>query len=402
MSAVDAVELTLEFVRNRDREIHAFVATRDQATDDARAIDALPEAPPLAGIPVAVKDIYDVAGMPTRCGSQLTSPEPVAESAACVQRLQELGAVVIGKTVTTEFAYFTPGPTENPTAPGHTPGGSSSGSAAAIAATMALLGVGSQTAGSTTRPASFCGIAGMVFAQGSVDLRGQQPLAPSLDCLGLFAATISDLQRYVSAFSGLEPGRVAERVLVWIPAEDDVDPQMTAAVERAAGLLAADGLTVEALDADRHLAILARDHALVLAYEARRTLAGVYDAHRSRLGAPLVELLDAGGRVTAADYEKALARRTDLREKFAHLLGPGTVVLGPAALGPPPAGLGSTGSPALSRPWHQLGLPVVCVPGARTTDGLPLGIQLIGRAGDEAMLLATGAAFGKRLRPPLD
>ncbi|GAB3303392.1 amidase [Epidermidibacterium keratini] len=394
MSAESNVVLALDVVRARDPEIHAFVATRDQAIEDARAVDLRASDLPLAGLPIAVKDIYDVAGMPTRCGSEVTPPEPATQSAACVQRLEELGAVVIGKTVTTEFAYFTPGPTHNPAAPGHTPGGSSSGSAAAVAAEMVPLAVGSQTAGSTTRPASFCGVAGMVFAQGSVDLRGQRPLAPSLDCLGLFAATVADLQRYVSAYSDLPPGTAAQRVLVWTPAEDSVDPQMTAAVARAAEIFRSNGLSVEPLHADRDLAILTRDHALVLAYEARRALGSVYDAHRSRLGTALVELLDAGGRITAADYEKALARRADLREKFARLLGPDTVVLGPAALGPPPAGLDSTGSPALSRPWHQLGLPVVCVPGARTDDGRPLGVQLIGRAGDEAMLLETGVSLG--------
>lgn len=391
MSAVDDIRAALARVAKYEDHLQAFVSVREQALAEAEAVDARTDSPPFAGMPIAVKDIYDVAGLPTRCGSPATSDEPATESAACVQRLEELGAVVIGKSRTTEFAYFSPGPTTNPSAPGHTPGGSSSGSAAAVSAGVVPLAVGSQTAGSTTRPASFCGVAGFVFAQGTTDLRGQRPLAPSLDCLGLFTSSMPLLAEVATAYAGFEPAPAATRVLVWTPSgRDVVDPEMTAAVHDAVRGLNRRGIVAEPLEAARELEILANDHALVLAYEARRALAEVYETRRHLLSPVLAEMLDAGGRFGAADYERAMGRRAELRERFAHLLQPGTVVIGPAALGPPPLGLESTGSPALSRPWHQLGQPVVCVPGALTEDGLPLGIQLIGRPGSEGELLATG------------
>ena len=164
-------------------QLSAWAALDSRATSRAEELDARPVSNvlPLRGVPVGVKDIIDVAGLPTRCGSSVTSPDPAELSAACVERLEDCGAVVVGKTVTTEFAYFKPGPTKNPWNTGHTPGGSSSGSAAAVASGMVPLARGTQTAASLIRPAAYCGIAGLVMGRGTADLTGITGLSPSLD-----------------------------------------------------------------------------------------------------------------------------------------------------------------------------------------------------------------------------
>lgn len=340
---------------------------------------------PLAGIPLAVKDIIDVAGLPTRCGSTITPAEPKTESAACVRRLEELGCVVQGKTVTTEFAYFAPGPTTNPAAPGHTPGGSSSGSAAAVAAGMVPLALGSQTAGSLTRPAAFCGVAGMTLAHDSVDLTGITGLSPSLDSLGLLARTVEDLAYAWTAFTGSESRPRGGRVLIWRGSDlDTLEPEMAQALDTTIAVLGRYQDVAE-LDWDDHVRTLASDHPVIMAYEAIRERAELLD-RLDRLSEPLANLLRTGAELSDEDYRGACYRRDRSRVDLAERLGPGDVIVGPAALGPAPRGLAATGSPILSRPWQALGEPVVSVPGLRSTAGLPLGIQVIGRAGSEGDL----------------
>lgn len=396
-SARDAVERALARIDAVEDTVHAWVTLSERALADAEAADrrAAEQGPlPLHGLTVGVKDIIDVAGLPTRCGSpRTTAPDPVATSAACVRRLEDLGAVVIGKTVTTEYGYFAPGPTDNPAAPGHTPGGSSSGSAAAVAAGMVPLALGTQTAGSLTRPASYCGVVGMVLAHGTADLAGVTGLSTDLDSLGLLTRTVTDLAPVYRAFTGdrLERPGPADRpvpVLAWRPqVSEPLDPAMDRAVERAAGLLAAAGSPVRPLEWDDHLRTLLGDHPVIMAYEAARERRALLD-RPDDISAPLRELLAAGVATSASDYHDAKVRRDVSRNDLDALLGDGAVILGPAALGPAPAGLAATGSPLLSRPWQALGLPVITVPGLRADDGRPLGLQLIGRPGREADLFA--------------
>lgn len=390
-SAVEQVEAALARVEATEEDIRAWVVLSGRALQDAAERDARPERGPLHGVALGVKDIIDVAGLPTRCGSGVTSPEPAGVSAACVQRLEQLGAVVLGKTVTTEFAYFAPGPTRNPRNLAHTPGGSSSGSAAAVAAGVVPLALGSQTAGSLTRPAAYCGVAGMVLAHGAADLAGIAGLSPSLDSLGLVTASVADLAYAYRAFSGTDLDEQARpAVLVWRGSElADIDTEMAAAVECAAGLLADAGLEVSGLDWSDHVETLAADHVTIMAYEAVREAPELYERHRDHLSAPLVELLAHGLAVAEEDYRAAIVRRDRSREDLQALLGAGSVVVGPAAPGPAPEGLGATGSPILSRPWQALGLVAVTVPGARTTGGLPLGLQVVGLPGHESAVFAT-------------
>lgn len=395
--ARDWLRTTEDAIGAREAAVHAWVVHREAAAADAAARDDdRAEEVPLFGVPLAVKDIIDVAGLPTRCGSTIPDGAPAAESAACVRRLEALGAVVVGKTVTTEYAYFAPGPTENPAAPGHTPGGSSSGSAAAVAAGMVPLALGSQTAGSLTRPASYCGVAGMVLAHGAADLAGITGLSPSLDALGLLAGTVDDLEYAWRAFSGEQREARARGALCWWGSDlDALDPAMREVMARARGILGAEML-VEEFDWDDHVRTLAGDHPVIMSYEAVRERPEVV-ARSAEVSEPLARLLSEGAEISDADHEAALIRRDRSRVELDAVLPTGRVIVGPAAVGPAPRGLQATGSPILSRPWQALGLPVVTVPGARNAAGLPLGLQVIGRSGEEPEIYAVARILGDHL-----
>lgn len=395
LAVADPTEAALERVARLESRVHAWVVMDPRA----REVAATRSPGPLQGIPVAVKDIIDVAGLPTRCGSAITSPAPVVESAACVRALESLGAVVLGKSVTTEYAYFAPGPTDNPAAPGHTPGGSSSGSAAAVAAGMVPLAVGSQTAGSLTRPAAFCGIAGMVLAQGTTDLTGVTGLSHSFDSLGLLARRVEDLTHVYEALVSAgfvtttgdcpppSPNRPVEAFL-WSGSElDEISPAMGEAVVIAGQRLADAGVRVQDLDWDDHVQTLTGDHITIMSYEAARIRTDAL-TRLNEVSRPLADLLKSGQEVAESDYRAARIRCDRSLVELGAVLARTGVVVGPAALGPAPVGLSATGSPVLSRPWQALGLPVVTVPGMLCGAGRPLGLQVIGLPGCESRVLA--------------
>lgn len=343
---------------------------------------------PLAGVPVGVKDIVDVAGVPTVCGSPTRAgAPPAATDAAIVRMLRDAGADVVGKTVTTEFACFDPGPTRNPHDLARTPGGSSSGSAAAVAAGMVPLAVGSQTAGSVVRPASFCGVAGLAVARGSLPLGGVAPLAPSLDTIGLFAATVEDLALARAALAGGTPAggeAGAPRLLAWDGTEiADVSPAMRAAHAHAVERARAQGAEVAPWDVALGTAVT--DHHTVMAAEA----ADVVPAGPG-LGARLSAMLAEGRAVTPDALAGARDRAATTRDAALARLADADAVLVPGALGVAPPATEGTGDPVLSRPWHLLGLPALAVPGARDEAGLPLGLALIGHPDREDALLAAG------------
>ncbi|MBQ1445416.1 MAG: amidase [Renibacterium sp.] len=347
----------------------------------------------LGGVPLGVKDIIDVAGFPTRCGSELRAHAPPAtEDAAIVAAWRAAGALPTGKTVSTEFAYFAPGPTTNPAAPGHTPGGSSSGSAAAVAAGQVPLALGSQTAGSVIRPAAYCGVAAMVLSQGLVPLTGVTGLSPSLDSHGFFAASVSDLALAWAAFSGQpdigsETVRSPPRVLLWAAETiGTLEPAMTAALRELGQQLRAAGAQVEDELAAAPLAQLAIAHPVIMAYEAARERSAEL-AQLDRLSEPLAKLLRSGAQLPLPHYRAAQETLAAGQRWIAEESARFDVVLGPAALGAAPRGLAATGDPILSRPWQALGLPVVAVPGCTDDQGLPLGVQVVGLRRDETELL---------------
>ncbi|GGF11419.1 amidase [Williamsia phyllosphaerae] len=394
-------------VTQHEEHLHAWVSLSGAALSDARRLDVTPGSLPLRGVSVGVKDLIDVAGMPTRAGSSVTSREPAGSDAACVARLRDLGAIVQGKTVTTEFGYFSPGPTHNPHAHGHTPGGSSSGSASAVGAGTIPLALGTQTAGSLTRPASFCGAAGMVFAAGTTSLAGVTGLSPTLDSLGMLTRSVTDLRYVVEAFTGTRYEPLARRTrpmaLTWSGSDlGEVEPDMRRLLDEVPQLIARAGLGCAQLEWDDHVQTLSADHLVVMAHEAADTLNVLHDTSHESLSPQLRDLVAAGRATSDHDHTHALLRRDRSRALLENMLDGGTVIVGPGALGPAPAGLSATGSPVLSRPWQLLGLPVITVPGGRTSSGLPLGLQVIGLPGHESVLFDAAIAIESaiRLLPP--
>ncbi|PPJ22337.1 amidase [Nocardia nova] len=357
----------------------------------------------LRGVPLGVKDIIDVAGLATRCGSALRADAaPASADAAIVSAWRHAGAVPIGKTVTTEFAFFAPGPTQNPARLGHTPGGSSSGSAAAVASGQVPLAIGSQTAGSVTRPASFCGVAALVMSRGRLPVDGVTGLSPSLDSHGVFAATVSDLALAWSALTDQpDPALSAQRaprLLVWNAASlDVVAPEMRDALQTARNRLTEAGAETADFLPERLVSELTAAHPVVMAYEAARERA-VELAAAGQLSEPLATLLLTGAATSVDAYDRALQTVAAGRETVAALFDRYDAILGPAAPGAAPAGLAATGDPILSRAWQALGLPTVTVPALRADSGLPLGLQLIGPAGAEEALLAAGCWVEAALR----
>ncbi|MGW3650498.1 amidase [Streptomyces sp. NPDC000878] len=381
----EAIDGALRRLAETEPDIRAWV--RVDAKGARKAAEGVTNGP-LRGVPVGVKDIIDVAGLPTECGSPLRRGRIAASDAWLVERLRRAGAVPLGKTVTTEFAYFQPGPTRNPHNLAHTPGGSSSGSAAAVAAGVVPLALGSQTAGSLTRPASFCGVAGYVAPVGAWSTRGITGLSPSLDAPGLLTARVTELAAVVEAVDGIRaelPDSI--RVLIWPGTElADIDPAMLDALDHTVRALTAAGTETSDLGDQVRTPELAETHATVMAYEAARCLAAEAE-HPESLSTPLRELLERGRRTPDDEYRTAQDTARAARAHILDLLTRVDVILAPAAPGPAPRGLDATGTPVLSRPWQLLGLPVVTVPGHRDPHGMPLGLQLIGHPDRVAHLL---------------
>jgi len=393
-----AVERSRTRIAATEEELAAWVTTEPDGA-------APPAAGPLAGVPFGVKDIIDVARYPTRCGSALRAHAGPAEAdAAIVTAWRGTGVAVVGKTVTTEFAFFSPGPTRNPVAPGHTPGGSSSGSAASVASGQVPLAIGSQTAGSVTRPAAYCGVASLVMTRGRFPVDGVFGLSPSLDAHGVYAAGAADLAVAWHALSRTrtpsdrDPAR-PPRVLLW-SAEPlgVVGTPMKQALDIARTRMTAAGAEVTAFPLERLIGHLTAAHPVIMAYEAARERAAEL-AVADRLSEPLAHLVRTGAATSADEYQAAQDTVAAARTRVAELFASYDVVVGPAAPGAAPAGLDATGDPVLSRSWQVLGLPVVTVPGLRDTAGLPLGIQVIGAANDEARLLARSTWIEAALAP---
>ncbi|RRO17946.1 amidase [Saccharopolyspora rhizosphaerae] len=376
----EALERSRAKVADTDPALRAWVEPLDETA---------PAAGPLGGVPLGVKDIVDVAGVPTRCGTELRADAPPAPSdAAIVRAWRTAGAFPVGKTVTTEFAYFSPGPTRNPADPERTPGGSSSGSAAAVAAGHVPLAIGSQTAGSVTRPAAFCGVASLVLSHGRIPTDGVVGLAPSLDSHGFFTATTADLALAWSALTGTPEAapKPAPRLLRWTGAALGAGDAVSAAVDDACARLSDRGAVVTAFPHEVLVAELAEAHPVVMAYEAARERADEL-AVADRISEHLATLLRTGAATSDDDYAAARKVVTEANRRLDRLEC--DAIVGPAAPGPAPRGLAATGDPVMSRPWQALGLPAATVPGQFDEAGAPLGVQLIGHRHGERALLAT-------------
>ena len=397
----EVVADALERVDRTEPDIRAWVRVdRARALEAARRLDSTVRKSPLHGIPFGVKDIIDVRGLPTECGSPLRRGRVADDDAPLVARLRELGAIPLGKTVTTEFAYFAPGPTRNPNRLSHTPGGSSSGSAAAVAAGVVPLALGSQTAGSLTRPASYCGVAGLVAPVGGpLDTTGFAGLSHTLDAAGILTRSVTDVRLAYLALTGsdrlADPVRNLERprLAAWSGIElVDISDDMQTAVRHTVEAAVAEGAELVDFDWPALTPRLVEAHGTVMAYEASRALASE-GRHPTQLSAPLNDLLTQGRSITDRDYQDALAVAARARSAILTLLTDVDAIIGPAAPGAAPEGLSATGSPILSRPWQLLGLPALTVPGRLDGQGMPLGIQLIGHPSHVERLLSLGSGI---------
>jgi amidase len=382
-------------IAGEDPQIGAFEHLDPEgALAQARRIDRLREKPPLAGLPVAVKDVFDTADLPTERGSEAFLGRRPDRDAEAVARLRAAGAVILGKTVTAELAFYRPGKTRNPHDPARTPGGSSSGSAAAVAACLAPAAIGTQTAGSVVRPASFCGVVGFKPTHDAVPLEGVSPFAPSLDTIGVFVRDAEAVPLLLAALGVAadapplhDPPRLALcRTDRWPLAE----PSTRVLVEGAARTLARAGAAVEELELPE-LHGLADDQRTVMAAEGARTLRAIRTAHAPLLSKVLLDFLDEGARVTREAEALARDRAERCRARLPEVFARFDALLTPAALGEAPVGLESTGDPAFDRVWTLLGTPCASVPTGLGPAGLPVGLQVVGAPGRDAALAAACA-----------
>jgi Asp-tRNA(Asn)/Glu-tRNA(Gln) amidotransferase A subunit family amidase len=396
LTCVGLLEACLERIDARDKLIAAWECIDpDGAMAEARRLDKMKPDGLLHGIPLAVKDVIDTADMATRCGSAIYDGRRPRWDASCVALVRRAGAIPLGKTVSTEFAYFAPGKTANPRNPAHTPGGSSSGSAAAVADMMVPGGFGTQTAASIIRPAAYCGVVGYKPSFGEFSLAGIKPFAESFDTLGLITRSVEDLTLLRAALLGqfsapaLEwKGRAPRiglcRTLYWHHAEAATQR----AIEDAAETLARSGAHVDDATLPQSFDALVDTHKLMMAYEAARSLAYEYDAHGARLSPQLKALIEEGMRCPREAYVKACMDARRARDELALRTQSWDALLTPSATAEAPRGLGSTGDPLFGRMWTLLHVPCITLPGMLGPAGMPIGVQLVGAFGGDEQLLA--------------
>jgi Asp-tRNA(Asn)/Glu-tRNA(Gln) amidotransferase A subunit family amidase len=415
------VEACLARVREVDEQVQAWTfLDPDYALEQARAADELrlsgKPLGPLHGVPVGVKDIFDTGDMPTENGSMLYAGRTPSRDAMVVARLRAAGAVIMGKTVTTEFAYFAPGKTRNPHNPEHTPGGSSSGSAAAVAANMVPFALGSQTNGSTIRPAAFCGVLGFKPTHGLISRHGILTLSRTLDHVGLFARTIDDIALLAEQLVGYDEHDPdtrprARMPFVEVAAEEPPLEPMFAFVktpywERAdeetkegfAELIETLGDRVEEIELFPSAADAWEWHKTIMDAEMAANLAREYETGRDRLSEQLRTLIERGREVRAVGYQRALAQIRPIHESFVELFEQRyDAILTPAAPGAAPKGLASTGDPSFCTLWTLCGMPAISLPLLEAANGLPVGVQLVGPRDGDARLLRTARWLAARI-----
>ncbi len=400
------IRACLERIAEREAVVGAWqYLDPDLALAKAQARDRQPSRRPLHGVPIGIKDIFDTADMPTCYGSAIYEGHRPNADAAIVRMLREAGAVVLGKTVTTEFAYFSPGKTANPHRPAHTPGGSSSGSAAAVADFMVPLAFGTQTAGSVIRPAAFCGVVGFKPTHGLVDMAGIKPLAPSLDTVGLFARAVEDVELVGRVLMGedprvpdlisVRPGRVGYcRTEHW----DQSEPAAASALDQVAARLKGAGVEVAEVELPEVFRGLAEEQQTIMAFEARLALAAEWRDHAGKMSARVLELVETGRTCPEARYETALRCAAAARAAFEGVMASHDLLITPSAPGEAPLGRTTTGDPVFNRIWTLLHVPCLTLPVARGPQGLPVGVQLVGRFKADHQLLAQARWIEAELR----
>ena len=390
----DVAQACLERIAERDSEIRAWEAIDpDAVLSSARKLDRAEAHGPLHGVPIGVKDVIDTADLPTQMGSPLYTGHRPPYDAACVARVRSAGALVLGKTVTAEFAGTAPTKTRNPCNVEHTPGGSSSGSGAAVADYMAPIAFGTQTGGSVLRPAAFCGVIGFKPSFGSYNTAGIKSAAESFDTIGLIARDVADIGLFHSALTNAAPcigERTTSRPKFGVCRTHLWETALTETIEAVELTMAAlreDGATVQEVELPVDIALLTEARAIINAYERAHGLAHEWLEGRDRLSAQMDETCRRGFAISRQSYieaqEIAQAGRFALAEKFSKV----DVLLTPVTPGEAPVGYDYAGDPRFQELWTMLHVPSITLPVHSGPCGLPVGIQLVGRLYGEPQLL---------------
>jgi len=404
ISAVDLVRACLNRIAEREPQVHAFVQLNADATlNAARTLDAGPLRGLLHGLPFGVKDLFDTVDLPTGYGTPIYAGQQPLTDAAAVALCREAGAVLLGKTVTTELANMFPGVTSNPHDPQHTPGGSSSGSAAAVADCMVPLALGTQTAGSLIRPAAFCGVVGYKPSHNRVPKAGVKSLSETLDTVGGFARSVRDVALLGAVLTGdarlADPAAfeqaAAPRIgLCRTPEWTQADGDTQAAWSQAEIALAGHSTPLMLPSELSGLVALQKS---VQAFETARSFSHERLNHNDKLSAPLRALIADGLAISGEAHARNLQATALARQRVQLMFGPYDVILAPSTPGEAPVGLEGTGDPLFCRGWTLLGLPCVHLPFTRGHSGLPVGLQLVGAFGDDHRLLAAAHWVHQRL-----
>jgi len=375
----------LQRIRELDPSIHAWVQVQpERPTADG----------PLSEIPFGVKDIVETKDMATEYGSPLYKGRVGMMDAAIIRDVRSRGAILLGKTVTTAFAYRTPGPTRNPRNLDHTPGGSSSGSAAAVAAGMVPFTIGEQTRGSMIRPASYCGITGFKPTHDLLPMEGVLPLAKSQDTLGLYTHTPADM---LALWKALGHSEGSEDKFTFGAADPipDCEPEMANAFRRSLSLLRSAGVDIKSVNIFEALKKLEAANGLITLYEGARFHEPRLKEYGDRLDQPLAALVRDGLKISVERYNQAMRTVSDSRVQMAEIFKSTSVILTPAATGPAPLGLTTTGDPAMNAPWTALGTPAITIP-MPIASGLPLGLQLTADLGEDSRVLRAAILLQSR------
>ena len=353
----------------------------------------------LYGIPFGVKDIFDTADLPTAYGSDIYESNRPTADAAAVARLRSAGAVVMGKTVSTEFAYWKPGKTRNPLDLARTPGGSSSGSAAAVADNMVPFALGSQTAASTIRPASYCGIVGFKPTQGLISTAGVKALASSMDTIGIFARTVDDIATIAAVLTGdqslieLPPPQPPRIAVLQAPEWNTVSADALAQIKMASSLARSAGANIHVGSVPTFFENLSDNQTRLMAFEAVRELAHERHIYFDQLSQSLRDLLILGESIPFKGYTEICSHRLACLEIIDDLFGDADALLAPSTLDEAPPIEEGTGSPDMCRAWTLLGLPSITIPCGHGKNGLPLGLQIACRPRQDAQLLSIAHWF---------
>jgi Asp-tRNA(Asn)/Glu-tRNA(Gln) amidotransferase A subunit family amidase len=408
ITAEAVVRDCVERIAAREPQLHAFAhVDPGLALRQARELDRGPVRGALHGVPIGIKDVLDTADQPTQMGSPIYAGHRPACDAACVALLRAAGAVILGKTVTAEFAGMTAGPTVNPHDPARTPGGSSSGSAAAVADMMLPAALGTQTGGSVLRPAAYCGVVGYKPTFGAFNRAGLKLAAESLDTIGLIARSLDDIALITSVLLGGRPPApvvldAAPRIgLCRTPLWDTAQPETKHAVEDAAARLAKAGAELHEVTLPRDFAGLkAAARETINNYERSKGMAAEWASHRDRISVKLARCIALGMDMPYQDYLAAIALGESCRAQLPAVLEGLDILLAPCVQGEAPVGLDSTGDPGFQAIWTILHVPTLCLPTHRGPNGLPVGIQLITRRHDDHRLLACAKWVWERLGSP--